>query len=222
MFTSTADVFRTRQALRDLLDVVHQNREAIYRPGLTGAERDAIEKILNRNCRIVATDDARAYSKIRLAAAMPDEDFTGFIVATALLLADRLQRGCGGDNLFWNWDAFRDHYMLADPPARAALMNGYRLGDVLGLVSIGEAPSAQACFTLGRGDVLSSLQLAGSTDLARAIERGITAGEAGEIWARSAKGKLDWHELAAFRYLYERSESISPPHPEETPLIPWS
>jgi hypothetical protein len=221
MFTSTADVFRTRQALRDLLEVVHQNREVIFRPGLTGAERDAIEKILNRNCRIVATDDARAYSEIRLAAAMPDEDFAGFIAATALLLADRLQQGCGADNLFWNWDAFRDHYMLADPPVRAALMNGFRLGDILGRVSVGDPPSEQACLTLTRGDVVASLRLDGAIELARAIEAGVPAREAGEIWARSAKGTLDWHELAAFRLLYERPESMSPPRPDETPLIPW-
>lgn len=220
MFTSTADVFRTRQALRDLLDVVHQNREAIFRPGLTGAERDAIGKILDRGCRIVATDDARAYSEIRLAAAMPEEHFNGFVVSTALLLADRLQQGCGGDDLYWNWDAFRDHYMLADPPARAALMNGFRLGDILGRLSLGDAPTEQACLTLGRGDVLSSLQRVGATELARALERGISSGEAGEIWARSANGHLEWHEIAVFRYLYERPESMSPPEPKSVPLIP--
>lgn len=223
MFTSTADVFRTRQALRDLLDVVHLYREAILRPGMTGAERAAIEKIVSRNCRIVAADDERAYSEIRLAAAMPDEDFGVFIGSTAILLADRLQQGCGSDNLFWNWDAFRDHYMLADPPVRAALMNAFRLGDQLGRVSVSEPPDETTCLTLGRGDVVASLFTAGATDLARMVKQGVTADEAGDMWAALSNGdKKQWHLLAAFRYLYERAESLSPPSPDEADLIPWS
>ena len=223
MFTSTADVFRTRQALRDLLAAVHLYREAIIRPGLTGAEKDAIEKILNRGCRIVAADDLRAYSEIRLAAAMPDEDFGAFIGATALLLADRLQQGCGGDNLYWNWDAFRDHYMLADPPVRAAIMNGFRLGDMLGAVSVASPPDEAACLTLTRGDVVASLSAAGSPDFAQAIRRGIAAEEAGDMWAGLANREAaPWHVMAGFRYLYERAESLAPPRGKDVPLIPWT
>lgn len=223
MFTSTADVFRTRQALRDLTAVVHQYRDAIFRPGMSGAEKDAIEQILKRNCRIVATDDPRAYSEIRLAAAMPDEDFGAFIGATSLLLADRLQQGCGGDNLYWNWDAFRDHYMLADPPVRAALMNGFRLGDILGRVSLETAPADANCLTLTRGDVVASLYAGGASELAMAIKRGVSAEEAGEMWdSLSNPEKAPWHVVAGFRFLYERAESLAPPNPDESALIPWT
>ena len=222
MFTSTAEVFRTRQALSDLLAAVHLYREAILRPGLSGAERDAIGKTLNRGCRIVATDDPRAYSEIRLAAAMPDEDFGAFIGSTALLLADRLQQGCGGDNLYWNWDAFSDHYLLADPPVRAALMNGFRTGEILGRVSVASSPAGAACLTFTRGDVIASLHAGGEPDLARAIQQGVSPEQAGDMWAALAdRNNAPWHVLAGFRFLYERAESLAPPRPDETALIPW-
>ena len=44
------------------------------------------------------------------AAAMPDEDFSRFVVATAILLLDRIQDGGGTDDLYWNFEAFREHF----------------------------------------------------------------------------------------------------------------
>ncbi|PWK55537.1 hypothetical protein C8D95_107203, partial [Silicimonas algicola] len=36
-----------------------------------------------------------------------------FIAATAILLTDRISEGGGTDDLYWNWEAFRDQGSLA-------------------------------------------------------------------------------------------------------------
>ena len=52
MFTSPADVFRTRQALRDLAEAVRSNSVALARLGTTENERKAIESIVDAGGRI--------------------------------------------------------------------------------------------------------------------------------------------------------------------------
>ena len=221
MFTSSAVVFRTRQAVRDLAETVGVHREAVQRLGVTGADRDAISRITANGCRIETTDQRDAYSSFLLAAAMPEEDFGAFIGATAVLLADRLQGGAGTDNLFWNWDAFRDHYRLADPTVRAALMNGFRLAADLKIVTLTHPPSDSDCLTFGEGDVVVTLQSVGLHEIGTAVRTNVTAEEAGELWLRTQSVTQNWQMRAGFRYLYERPASISPPDPNGAPLISW-
>ena len=221
MFTSSADVFRTRQALGDLAEALRSHSAAVVRLGTTDHERSAIHRIVATGCRIDGGQD-RVYTQLLLSAAMPDEDFLGFAVATAILLMDRLQEGVGGDDLFWNWDAFRDHYRLAEPPFRAALMNGFRIAEASGRVSLESSPEGSDCLTRPSSEVVSLLRSTGQPQLAKAIEDNVSAKEAGRIWSETAKDALTWKVCAGFRYLYERPASMTPPDAENTALIPWT
>lgn len=220
MFTSSADVFRTRQAVRDLLEVVRTHRSAVSRLGATGTDRSELVSITASGC-LIPDAGTRAYSTLMLAAAMPEEDFNGFIAATAILLADRLQDGGGRDNLYWNYEAFRDHFRLADPPVRAALMNGFRLGHRLGRVHLPEVPPPDICLTRGVDDVLLLLRASGESALADTVEADPSATAAGQAWSDASAGKLSHAARAGFRFLYERPESLVPAEPDEAQLISW-
>lgn len=222
MCTSKADVFRTRQTLRDLTEAVRINKDAVLCLGTTGAEKDAISRIIDLGCKIELPQDDRVYARLLLMAAMPEDDFPAFISATLILLTDRLQSGGGTDDLYWNWEAFSDHYRLADPPVRAALMNGFRLAHHMGRLNLGDDLRDADCLTQTEEDVLSMIEGEDPFGLVEAIENGVTASDAGAIWEGAAGGPMTWQTLAGFRYLYERVESMSGDAPKDMPLIPWA
>ena len=221
MFTSAAGVFRTRQAVADLTACIDMgNRSAFGRIVLQGGGLNRLSTVLDeRGGRFDFPRDTRIYGEVMLAAALPDDDFPAFTSATALLLLDRILGGDGEDNLFWNWDAFADHYRLADPPVRAALMNGFRVGAERGVVSLGTPVDPDDCLTDGREAVLRAL---GVYPVADALLGDTDAEEAGRLWALHSRNRLSDPEQRAFRYLYERPQSMSPPFPETVPLIPWA
>ena len=221
MFTSAAEVFRTRQAIRDLNDAVRAHHVAMQRLGSSGAERAAISEIVAKGCVITFPDHDRACDHLLLAAAMPEDDFPAFVAATSVLIANRLQFGAGEDDLYWNWDAFRDHYRLGDPPIRAALMNGFRLLNDLGRVNLSAIPDEADCLTRAPEDVIDMLETSGQFELSRSIGEGVSPQDAGRLWQAAASKELDWQSLTGFRYLYERPTSIDPREPDETRLIPW-
>lgn len=222
MYTSIAEVFRTRQAVGDLTETVRSHQDAILRLGTTGAEKEAIRTIVDAGCKITLPDQIRAYSQLLLSAAMPEEDFPAFIAATAILLIDRLTDGGGTDDLFWNWDAFRDHYRLADPPVRASLMNGFRMAQDLGRVTLRDGPQDLDCQTRRLEDVLAILEGSGLDELAFDIRREVSAEDAGLRWSNSNPAELSWQALSGFRYLYERPSSMAPADDHGAPLIPWA
>lgn len=221
MFTSSAEVFRTRQSVNDLLEVVRLHREAVSRIGASTADTTTIEAIVANGGRITEPM-SRSYSSILLAAALPDEDFNAFLAATALLLADRLQFGFGEDDLFWNFEAFRDHYTLADPPMRAALMNGFRRAHQLGLCNLDNPPDEGACLTRHREDALHIVAPTQLESLHDAIQSEHSAEVSGALWQAASRQPLDFASRAGFRYLYERPLSLAPAEPYNTPLIPWA
>ena len=221
MFTSSADVFRRRQAASDLISVVRAHRNAVSRLGATRAERAAISDIVDAGCVLTGPEQDRLASQLLLAAALPDDDFTAFIASTAILIINRLSAGRGEDDLFWNWDAFQDHYRLAEAPVRAALMNGYRVMDGIGLVSLDGGPSKEDCLTRRLPEVLAALRLADPFSLASAISADVSGAEAGRLWRSASAQAQSPATIAAFRFLYERPHSIQPESPANAPLIPW-
>jgi hypothetical protein len=88
-------------------------------------------------CRLTPDFTLPLHETLLLSASMPDDDFEAFVVATMILLADRLQGGAGPDDLYWHWDAFAEHYLTAAPVPRAALMLGFH-----GLADAGLLPAA--------------------------------------------------------------------------------
>ena len=220
MFTSSADVFRTRQAVRDLLEVVHLHRSAMARFGASNAETAMIETIV-QNGGIIPEEKPESYVALQLTAAMPDDDFNGFIAATAILLADRLQAGRGEEDLYWNFEAFYDHYQLADAPVRAAVMNGFRQAHQSGMSALPREPLMQNCLTRQKEDVLTILSAEGLHWLEDAVHSDVDAEAAGRLWLKEMKPALTFPVRVGFRYLYERPVSLSPAQPDSALLIPW-
>lgn len=220
MFTSSADVFRTRQAVRDLLEVVHLHRAAMPRTGVSNAEAVMIETIV-QNGGVIPTEKAESYVALQLTAAMPDDDFNGFIAATAILLADRIQAGSGDDDLYWNFEAFYDHYQLADAPVRAAVMNGFRQVQRIGKCQLPREPLTQNCLTRQQEDVLAILSAEGPHWLEDAVRSDLGAEAAGRLWVKEMRLALTFPVRVGFRYLYERPVSLAPAEPDSALLIPW-
>ncbi len=221
MFTSKADVFRTRQVLRDLAEAICIHKDAVLSLGTTGAEKEAIARIVDAGCVIPGSTDSRVYTQLLLSAALPEDDYPAFIAATIILLTDRLNFGAGKDDLYWNWEAFQDHYRLADPPVRAAVLNGFRMAHLMGRVSLGDNSLDADCVTRSADDVLSMIEGEEAHILSQAIREEVTAEEAGALWDSATADAMTWQSLTGFRYLYERPQSMRPARPESAPLIPW-
>lgn len=222
MFTSSAEVFRRRQVVSDLIGVVRAHGSALDRLGSTLAEREAISEIVARGCVLSKPEQDRLASHLLLAAALPDDDFPAFICATSILVANRLSQGRGQDDLYWNWDVFRMHYRLADPPIRAALMNGFRAMDIAGLVTLDGGPSDDECLSMSKTEVLEALAPSDPLNLAPAITAKVHQTKAGQLWHSASTQTLEAPTQSGFRYLYERPLSMEPELPEAVHLIPWA
>lgn len=221
MFTSSAETFRRRQAVSDLISVVRAHSGATSRLGVTETERRSILAIVSAGCVMTSPKQDRFASQLLLTAALPDDDFTGFITATAILVVNRLSGGRGDDDLYWNWDAFQDHYRLAEPAVRAAIMNGFRTMDALGLVTLDHGPTRDDCLSMDKPEVLAGLARADPFALSPVITGDGSANKAGRLWQRAARSNLPAPTLAGFRHLYERPRSMEPDLAALAPLLPW-
>lgn len=222
---SAADVFRTRQAVRDLKGLILSSSDATLERLAAGmADRrktfavgDFRRWLDTGGCRFSFPEDEPIYTAILLAAALPDDDYPGFTVATALLLCDALQDGDGSDDLYWNWLTFAPQYRMADAPVRATIMNGFRALNRSGRVTLGRGPSDADCMSRTRSEVLG--MIGSDASLAALIEGDSSSEAAGKHW--STAQSLSQSALRAFRYLYERPGSIAPTAPENVALLPW-
>jgi hypothetical protein len=224
MFTSAADVFRTRQIRFDLAAHIAVNGQRALGRMSSGPESLArLRHVLDgQGGRFSFPDDLDVYGEVLLAAALPDDDFPAFTCGTALLLLDRLGDGDGEDDLYWNWDAFSDYYRLADPQIRATLLNAFRHGVMTGKLSVSSMPEPSDCFTRPPKRVLPALRAGGHNELVTAIEEDASPESAGALWLRMAQHEPAAAALVGIRYLFERPESLAPVSPETAPLIRWS
>ena len=226
MVNGSTNVFRIRQAVSDLRSLITSASDASLTRMMSdvalpvGGDKRALRAVIDgTGGRFSMPRDEGAYEAVLLAAAQPDMDFPAFVVSTALLLADRLQDGQGGDDLYWNWESFRDHYALADPPARAALMNGFRVGAETGRVLIDPLPDPDLCLTRPIQEIVGPATSGHFVDLVR---RHASARVAGRLWAGTSLRALAVADVRAARYLYERPASMAPLGAERVHLIPWS
>ena len=221
MFTSSAVVFRTRQAVSDLAETIGDiGPSALERISSSDTSVRAFRPFLaNGRWRFRLPEQQSAYSDILLAAALPEEDFSAFILATCALLLDRLLEGEGHDNLYWNWDAFQDHYRLADAPTRAALMNGFRIAEAREFIAIRNGPTDHDCMTNSLDSVMRDVQ--DDPKLLGVLREEISEVEAGKVWAAGAE-QASPAFLKVCRYLYERPMSMNPEPAELVPTIPFA
>jgi hypothetical protein len=222
MFTSSADVFRIRQATGDLLayarSVPDATKSRLAAGFPSGGGAGSLTALLGRDGRFQMPEEEAIHSAVQLAASLPDDDFPVFTLATALILADALLRS-EADDQFWSWEAFHDQYALADAPVRAALVNGFRALSAARTVRFDPPIDPALAFSHDRDDVLAALDLAGRDALTRAILADFPASIIGTLWHEAtAPNPVD---LLAFRYFYEREAGIDPPDPTSARLIPW-
>lgn len=225
MFTSSADVFRTRQALGDLRSLIHRTPEdtrARMIAGFPASVRDGagvLARIFSDGMRFRHPDDFEVHTSVLLAAALPDEDFPVFLFATALVLTDMLQADDPPDALFWNWNTFCGQYALADARERAALMNGFKVAELGGRIELDPLLEAGHCLTQSRDNVLAALDGSGERALIAAILSEADAAAAGRLW--SGTEIVSGPALTGFRYLYERPEGLAPQSASSAALIPF-
>ncbi|MBT8413913.1 MAG: hypothetical protein KJO30_06225 [Boseongicola sp.] len=225
MFMSSADVFRTRQAIGDLRSLIRRTPEETRLrmiagfPSSAGNGDDVLDRIIADGVRFRHPEDFEVHTSVLLAAAMPDDDFPVFVLATALVLTDILQADDPPDTLFWNWNAFHAQYALADPPLRAALMNGFRVAELAGRIELDPPVKLADCLTVSRDGVLSELDGSGERALIAAILSEVDAKEAGVLWSRA--DTVSGPAVTGFRYLCERPEGLVPGDPSSAALIPW-
>ena len=122
--------------------------------------RDDLKRVVfEQECKMSQADVQMLHAELMMVASMPDQNHPAFMTATIVLLADRLHYGAGEDDLFWNWDAFKDRFREAPSPVRAALMNGFRRADRLGLVTLDKLPKGQDLRTYDETDLARLLKI---------------------------------------------------------------
>lgn len=151
--------FQTLQVIADL-----QSAAATGFGGLADRLKPAQKQMLRRvifdqKCMLSAADAEAIHADLLLVAALPDKGPDAFLTATALLLADRLQGGSGADDLFWNWDAFQDHYRKGSSPVRAAVMNGFRWAHTTRRVNLDQVPDGRDLQTYDGTDLIRVLKV---------------------------------------------------------------
>jgi len=173
--------FRPLQAAHDLVRIARRAaQDTVVRlaKGVPSAELSTAEAIHflsalihETHGRIETDEQVRLHETLLLAATLPDDDYGCFELATVLLLADRLQGGRGEDTLYWHWDALAEHYRLAPPPVRAAVVNGFVECERMGLLpkgSVSIAPVTGVDLGRVRSDLRSIIAEA-SDDVLHAI-----------------------------------------------------
>lgn len=225
MFTSSAEVFRTRQALGDLRSFAARAPEETRARLIAGFPPSAgdgtafLRRLGADGGRFRHGSDGEVHASILLAAALPDDDFPVFIYATALVLCDVLQSDDAPDTLYWNWEAFHDQFAMADAPARAALMNGFRVAELAGRVDLDPALDPALCLRRGRDAVIAELDGSGERGLLAAMLSEAAPEVVGRMWGEAES--VSAAALSAFRYFHERPAGLAPPAPEAAPLIPF-
>lgn len=155
--------FRTLQAISDLRTIAQAAGGATLARLASGVDIPNSERLLwslifQDGCRFSKPNTIKLHQKLVLAAALPNDDFDAFQIATTILVADRLQRGGGQDDLYWHWDAFQDHYALSPPHIRSSLFHGFRRMHVDGLVVLADPPSGSGLLTEELSDVAGALE----------------------------------------------------------------
>ncbi|MDD9978060.1 MAG: hypothetical protein OXQ30_10075 [Boseongicola sp.] len=226
---SDAEVFRKRQSIGDLKALIAHTPDATF--DRLFASHDAFAEEIIRNLGPTFTSvevfdvqsfSPRHYEEILLAAALPEEDFQCFILASAIVIATGLGRKSKDDMLYWKYDAFHAHYRLAEARERAAIHNGLRTIEQSGLSSFSPSLEPEHCLTRLKSDVLTALSGTGQEQLETAIITECSAEVAGTLWDKASSTSVSEAALHGFRYLAERPVGLAPPEPLNAALISWN
>ncbi len=121
--------------------------------------RELVETLIfEERCRFSSPETMELHPAVLLIATLPDDDFGAFLAATAILLADRLQKGLGKDDLYWHWDAFHGHYGMAPAAVRAAIFQGYAALMEQKLLIHDERPKPHLCLSEKPAEIVAGLR----------------------------------------------------------------
>ncbi len=168
--------YRSLQAIHDLRCLAASASERTLDRLAAGTSNAVtghdLRRLIDEGCRLSEAMAGAVHSALLLAATLPDDDFDGFRVSTAILIADRLQGGAGENDLYWHWDAFQAHYRTLSDRDRAAVLQGFRQLHEDGWVALFDPPEGNWIATETAPTVRTILQtlLSGTeSDLARRI-----------------------------------------------------
>jgi hypothetical protein len=242
---SFAAGFRTLQAVRDLRVLAAQapvEARARIAAGIPDGwmAPDAAQAAL----AALASGDAlepeartEIISAVRLAAALPNDDFPAFLVATMILLAEALERDEAIDDVQWYWQTFRGHYRVAAAVERAAIVQAIRRlgllrGDGTALPETGPDKATASAAALRplleryRPKGLAPPEPTETPGIAVLLLEGLTsapaADRAAEFWAEKGETLIRTAPpeiLAGFRHLYESRDGWCPNSRVTIPLL---
>ena len=161
--------FKVMQVLSDLQSAAETGYDALAARTSPALQNTLYRVVFDQQCKLSQQDVDELHAELMMIASMPDQDHASFMTATIVLLKDRLQRGAGQDDLYWNWDAFQERFRQAPSPIRAALMNGFRCADGMQLVKLDQPPSGTDLRTYDEDDLIRLLRIIARsmTDTAR-------------------------------------------------------
>lgn len=145
--------FQTLQVLSDLRSVGAKGFGALSAQLKPSSKQSLRRIIFDQKCCLGRDDMQSLHGQLLFVAALPDRDHDAFLTATAVLLADRLQKGAGTDDLRWNWTSFQNEYRAGPSPIRAAIMQGFRCADLLFGMKLEKPPLPQDLFTYDGDDL---------------------------------------------------------------------
>lgn len=249
MSMSFADGFRTLQAVCDLrvlasrASVETQARIASGIPDgrmAPDVARGAV-KALGEGVALDPRLRAETMAAVRLAAALPKDDFAAFLAATAMMLAEALRQPEGepdcDDDIRWYWQTFRGHYRVAAAVERAAIVQAIRRvgllrGQTEGLPEA--VPDLATAPTAALRPLLERLRPRGLAPpdpsgtpgiaalLVEAFQSHEAADTAARLWQESGERlavSAPRDILAGFRHLYETRPGWAPASAVPIPLI---
>lgn len=223
----SAETFTEVQVLADLIALLRRTPDPVFAALLArvpgAGEAAALRALIAASGRrLHAGPHLDMQDALLWAATSPGRDRAGFLAATALLLADRLQGGSGADDLFWHFDAHADHYRAAPPGVRAVLMRGFALSHALGQVTLAHPPGPGDLVSVPRAQVLAGLAgVPGPlppalTGAGEGEGEGEGGGDGAADWAATAPAVLALPAarrapiLAGYRHLFETRPGWDP------------
>lgn len=151
--------FQTVHDLRDLAaraEPAVRGRLASLVPHRGGTA--ALDQAIKAGCQLDPAHAPDLYDALLFGATLPGGDRDVFVLATALLLADRLQQGGGTDDLWHHWDTLRADYNALPPVPRSAILRGYRVAGARGLIALGAPPRGPTLRSAPLNDVMQGLR----------------------------------------------------------------
>jgi len=137
----------------------------------------ALARVVAAQGRLDGPAGAALHPALALAATLPQQDPDAFRVATAILLADRLQGAAGPDSLYFHHEAHLEAYRSQPAPVRAAFFGAFAQLQRMGRIALDVPPT--------RAEVLTAPPARVRADLAALV-----AGMSDAVLAEMARADL--------------------------------